>query len=63
MLEIHAKDVKELLVEFWQEIQLRRKQFEALKVMTELIKDIQKMQEKEEGKDLQKRMKIKHKKV
>ena len=49
MSDIHAKDVKALLLEHWTEIQQRRKQFEAFKVMTELIKDIQKMQEKDEN--------------
>ena len=50
MSEIHTNYVKELMLENWQVIQEKIKQIEAFKVMTDLIKDIQKMMEKEEEK-------------
>ena len=36
------------MLEHWQEIQQKIQHFEAFKVMTDFIKDIQKMQEKSE---------------
>jgi hypothetical protein len=50
MSEIHEKDVKALVVDNWEDIQERREQFEAYKVMTDMINDIQKVQEIEEDK-------------
>ena len=41
MLEIHDKNVKSLVFDNWQEIQERRLEFEAHKVMTDIVKDIQ----------------------
>ena len=48
MSEIHEKDVKTLVLDNWAEIQKRREEFEAFKVMMDLINDIQKLQEQEE---------------
>ena len=48
MTEIHQKDVKALVVENWEKIQERREKFEAYKVMTDMINDIQKIKEKED---------------
>ena len=50
MSEIHQKDVKTLVLENWKDIQKRREHFEAYKVMTDMINDIQKLQEKEDNK-------------
>ena len=43
MLEIHQKDVKEMVLTNWEDIQKNRREFEAHKVMTDIIKDIQKL--------------------
>ena len=41
MLEIHDKNVKSLVFDNWKQIQERRLEFEAHKVMTDIVKDIQ----------------------
>ena len=48
LTDIHEKDVKDLVLQNWEMIQEKRAKFEAYKVMTDMITDIQKIQENKE---------------
>ena len=48
LTDIHEKDVKDLVLQNWEMIQEKRAKFEAYKVMTDMIADIQKLQENKE---------------